>query len=86
MRYNGLRIAWMCGADGLSRQEEWRMTDIAESASPVEAAEARRVEVDEFLVRVRETVARTREVIQATQERLGPAPGAAEAVVPAPEE
>lgn len=51
------------------------MTDVAESASPQEAAEARRVEVDEFLARVRETVARTREVIQATQERLGPAPG-----------
>jgi hypothetical protein len=52
------------------------MTDAAESTSPQEAAEARRVEVDEFLARVRETVARTREVIQATQERLGPAPGA----------
>lgn len=55
------------------------MTDIAESATPQESAEARRVEVDEFLARVRETVARTREVIQATQERLGPAPGAAPA-------
>lgn len=53
------------------------MTDIADSASPQEAADARRVEVDEFLARVRETVARTREVIQATQERLGPPPGAA---------
>ena len=52
------------------------MTDIADGASPTEAAEARRAEVDEFLARVRETVARTREVIQATQERLGPAPGA----------
>ena len=62
------------------------MTDIAESASPVEAAEARRVEVDEFLARVRQTVARTREVIQATQERLGPAPGAAAADDPAPQE
>jgi hypothetical protein len=55
------------------------MTDIAESTSPQEAAEARRVEVDEFLERVRATVARTREVIQATQESLGPAPGAADA-------
>ena len=55
------------------------MTDIVENASPVEAAEARRAEVDEFLARVRETVARTREVIQATQERLGPAPASASA-------
>ncbi|HST63434.1 MAG TPA: hypothetical protein VLK84_32280 [Longimicrobium sp.] len=61
------------------------MTDIADSASPVEAAEARQVEVDEFLARVRETVARTREVIQATQERLGPAPGTADAEEPARE-
>lgn len=55
------------------------MMDIADSASPTEAAEARRMEVDEFLARVRETVARTREVIQTTRERLGPAPGAADA-------
>jgi hypothetical protein len=33
------------------------MTDVAENASPREAAEARRVEVDEFLARMRRTVA-----------------------------
>jgi hypothetical protein len=54
------------------------MTDIADNASRTEAAEARQAEVDEFLARVRRTVARTREVIQATQERLGPAPGTAD--------
>ena len=62
------------------------MTDIAESGiignetdtdrhAPLEGADERRAEVEEFLVRARETVARTREVIAATQQSLGPAPG-----------
>lgn len=52
------------------------MTDIAEDMAPLEAAEERRLEVDEFLARARETVARTRAVIEATRERLGPPPEA----------
>lgn len=55
------------------------MTEIAEKTTPLEAAEERRAEVEEFLIRARETVARTREVIEATRERLGPAPGGQEA-------
>lgn len=62
------------------------MTDIAEGGiignaadadhhAPLEGAEERRAEVEEFLLRARETVARTREVIAATRQSLGPAPG-----------
>lgn len=51
------------------------MSDIiADKPTPVEAAEARRAEVEDFLERARETVARTREVIEATRQRLGPPP------------
>jgi hypothetical protein len=84
MLYNELGTDEACGANGFAqrrapaRQGGRKMTDIAENASPLEAAEASRMEVDEFLARVRQTVARTREVIQATQERLGPTPGASD--------
>jgi hypothetical protein len=49
--------------------------EIEEAEARLEASEARRAEIDEFLQRARATVAHTREVIQATRERLGPRPG-----------
>ncbi len=48
--------------------------EFEETEARLEAAEARRVEIDEFLERARATVAHTRQVIQATRERLGPPP------------